>query len=118
MAITGVVLVGLVGSTVVSVWIELPDHGTLPGVALGSQMILVVERALALFSAWMVALVVVVRALAGELPSEISGRGMRYADAESTQGAATNTESALNTVLRDVADLRDAVFLLETDRDL
>lgn len=59
--------------------IELPT-GDLPGIALGSKAILVVERIAMLFAAWLLGLVVIARALEGELPIEISGRGVRYAD--------------------------------------
>ena len=59
----------------------------------------------------------VAQAFKGRLPTEISGRGVRYADADAAQAAAADTEAALNVVRRDVAHLRDAVFVLEGERE-
>jgi hypothetical protein len=62
----------------VSLSVALRDGnpGNLPGVALGSSALLCVEKATACFTAYLLFLVVVVRAFAGELPSEL--RGVRY----------------------------------------
>ena len=76
-----------------------------------------VERAMAFFAAWLLVLIVVAQAFKGRLPTEISGRGVRYADADAAQAAAADTEAALNVVRRDVAHLRDAVFVLEGERE-
>ena len=109
-AIAVLVLVGLVASALVNVWIEEPAADALPGVALGSQTLLVAERGVAFFAIW---LLVMAQAFKGRLPIEVSGRGVRYADAESAQGAAADTEAALSVLRDDVADLRKAVFLSE-----
>lgn len=90
--------------------------GALPGVALGSETILVVERAAALFAAWVVTLVVVIRALAGELPVEISGRGFKYADAEASHDAVTGSGSALKELDAEVSLLRGLVFELHAQQ--
>jgi hypothetical protein len=112
-AIAVMVLVGLAGSAVVNVWIEAPAPDALPGVALGSQTLLVAERGVAFFAIWLLVLVVVAQAFKGRLPIEISGRGVRYADADQTQDSITATRQALRrldeateTLKRDVASLR------------
>ena|GEM_PF-4116533 len=89
------VLVGLVASVLLTALAIDHPQGSLPGVALGSELILAVDRALALFAAWMVVLIVVGRAIAGELPAEISGSGIRYADAESAERAVAEIRSTL-----------------------
>jgi hypothetical protein len=67
-------LLGIAGSLILAVATDRPPH--LPGVALGSVAVLCVERAIACFTAYLLVLVVVARAFAGELPSEL--RGVRY----------------------------------------
>lgn len=88
---------GLALALVANLWIETPPAGA-PGVAFGSETVLVVERTAALFAAWMVALVVLTESWRGQLPLEISSRGVRYADA-----AATHTSvDAASKVLADL----------------
>jgi hypothetical protein len=89
----------------------------LPGVALGSETILVVERIVTLFTAWMIAVVVVARAWRSQLPAEISSRGIRYAEADSVQGAVSGTEAALSRLETDVVRLQGSVFALQTKVD-
>lgn len=73
-AVATAVIGGLVVSIVAGVFlIELPT-GDLPGIALGSEAILVVERIAMLLAVWLLGVVVIGRALKGELPIEISGR--------------------------------------------
>lgn len=50
-----------------------------PGVALGSGLLLELERAVAVWAIALLGLVVGDQALGGRLPDEISGRGVRYA---------------------------------------
>jgi hypothetical protein len=69
------VLAGIAASLAVAVAGDPPS--TLPGIALGSTALLYVEKTIACFSAYLLVLVVVVRAFSGELPSEL--RGVRYA---------------------------------------
>lgn len=117
-AIGLLVLVGVAVTGLANIfWIDGSSDDALPGVALGSHALLVVERAVAFFAAWLLVLVVVAQAFKGRLPTEISGRGVRYADADAAQAAAADTEAALNVVRRDVAHLRDAVFVLEGERE-
>lgn len=85
----------------------------MPGVALGSELILAVERAMTLFAAWMLVIVAVARAVVGELPSEISGRGVRYADADTTQRTATDMNQALDRLDARLESMRRVVFDLE-----
>ena len=72
------VMLGLVVALIASAAPGLPV-GPLPGVALGCAPLLIVERAIAFFAAWMVCLVVMAQALRGHLPTEISGRRVKYA---------------------------------------
>lgn len=51
----------------------------LPGVALGSEELLIAERAASMFAILFVVALVLVRAVQGELPQELSGRGVKYA---------------------------------------
>jgi hypothetical protein len=71
-------LLGIAGSLLVSH--AGGHHAPLPGVALGSTALLYVEKATACFVSYLLVLVVVVRAFAGELPSEL--RGLKYAVAK------------------------------------
>jgi hypothetical protein len=57
----------------------------LPGVALGSTTVLQIERVGVLFAFWLFVLVVIARAWRGQLPSEVSGRGVKYAESEGTR---------------------------------
>jgi hypothetical protein len=103
---------GLVSCIVVAVFMIDTPPDRLPGIALGSEAILAVERIAALFTAWLLTLVVVDRAVAGQLPTEISGRGVRYADGEWTQAALADAQLALSRLDGEVADLRGEVFAL------
>jgi hypothetical protein len=76
-AVAVLVIGGLVASIAVGVFLIGLPNGDLPGIALESAVILVIERISVLFAAWLLGLVVIVRALVGELPIEISGRGTR-----------------------------------------
>jgi hypothetical protein len=105
------VLGGLIASVVVG--ISLMDHPTaddLPGIALGSELVLAVERSAALFVAWLLALVVVDRALMGQLPSEMSGRGVKYADGARTDQAVLEVQAGIGKLDDEMAELRDEVL--------
>jgi hypothetical protein len=99
------VLVGVVGSLLVSLLGGRP--ATLPGVALGSTAVLYVEKATACFSSYLLVLVVVVRAFAGDLPSEL--RGVKYA-VESNEGDAGGGMERLSLA---EAELRDRIANIE-----
>lgn len=89
----------------------------LPGIALEAKAILVVERIAVLFGAWLLVQVVLARALLGDLPVEISGRGIRYADARTAQDGLVDSESALDRVDYQFRALRERVVMLEASRD-
>ena len=71
-----VLLVGFIGSLIASLVSGVPDK--LPGAALGSEALLHAGRTLAFFAAYLAVLVVFVRGWEGELPYELSGRGLKY----------------------------------------
>lgn len=108
------VLAGLAVCVLANVWIEAPADGELPGVALESQTILVVERVAALFAGWLAVLVVCGQAIGGRLPTELSGRGVRYADAESSQAGVSETERALQDLDARMVALQAEMVRLET----
>ena len=109
------VLVGLVASALVNVWIEAPLPDALPGVALGSQTLLVAERGVAFFAIWLLALVVVAQAFNGRLPIEVSGRGVRYAEVERSQDSLVATRDAMHKLDDAVNQLRRRVATIEAD---
>jgi hypothetical protein len=83
-------------------------RGHLPGVALGSPLMLRGERALLIFVILFVAIVTVIRAFEGQLPMELTmfGAGAKWKE----------TDANLETSIDDVrADLEDLVNVVETD---
>jgi len=116
-AVAALVFGGLIASIVAAVFlIELPT-GDLPGIALESGAILVIERIAVLFAVWLLALVVAARALAGELPIEISGRGLRYADADTAEKGLLDSEGAFKGLYGEIEELREAVAAIEKRRN-
>jgi hypothetical protein len=87
--------------------------GSLPGVALGSAPLLFVERSVAFFAAWMLCLVIVVQALRGHLPTEISGRGVRYANAEGMEATKDEAQQAMQRLSGTVDRLRWELLVAE-----
>jgi hypothetical protein len=114
--IAGVVILGVLGAVVANVTTGLPS-GSLPGVALDSAALLILERAVAFFAAWMVFVVVVGRALRGHLPIEVSGRGLRYAEAEILEETRTGAEDAMRDVWLELGRLGREVAELQTLRE-
>jgi len=108
---------GLVASTVAGVFLIEVRGDDLPGIALGSKTILVIERIAMLFVAWLLTLVVIARALTGELPIEISGRGLRYADVATAQRGLLDSEGAFERVDRELEQLREAMAVIEAAHD-
>lgn len=104
------VAVGLIASLLLAATTGSSGQQGLPGVALGSPVLLMVERALAFFAAWLVVLVVCAQALRGRLPTEISGRGVRYATAEGVQMTAMESERTMRTMMAEIVRLRDALL--------
>jgi hypothetical protein len=105
--IPGAVIVGLVGAVASSVAAGAPAD--LPGLALGSSVLLVAERAFALLAIWMTVVVIVLQAFRHQLPVEISGRGVRYAEAQSVRAIGHRTDDALQEMDADIRWLRRTV---------
>jgi hypothetical protein len=61
----------------------------------------------------MLIVVIVFQALRGRLPTEISGRGVRYADAETAGAAQANAERVGRRHDFEIAQLRGVVMRLE-----
>jgi hypothetical protein len=98
------VLAGVPGSLAVALAGDPPS--VLPGVTLGSIALLYVEKAIVCFSAYLLVLVVVVRAFAGDLPSEL--RGLKYADRGSK-----HLDDDLRRLARTEAELRERMNHIE-----
>jgi hypothetical protein len=103
--VAGGLVVCVTGNALVDASLEMP------GVALGSPAILFLERTAVLFTAWLLLLVVLTQAWRGLLPVEISGRGVRYAEASRARESAANAEVTLlrhdieiATLRREIAD--------------
>ena len=109
------VIVGLLVAMAASA-VTGPPSGSLPGVALGSEPLLIVERTIAFFAAWLAIVVVIAQALKGHLPVEVSGRGVRYVEA-STAG---ETQARIEAVVRrhevEIEALRRGLVKLDKER--
>lgn len=88
------VLGSLLGAVAVSV--AIGADRPYPGVALGSGLLLELERAVAVWTIVLLVLVVGDQALRGGLPDEISGRGVRYAAQQQLDEAVERTTEAGN----------------------
>jgi hypothetical protein len=108
-ALAGTAAVAIVG-LVASILEGTPAH--LPGVALGSPILLHAERALALLAVTVAAASIVVQAARGRLPIELSTSGLRY-EAE----AADNTAAAMAELQEQFDDLVDIVGALSEQLD-
>lgn len=108
----GIVILGLIAVTLASAIGGQPS-GPLPGVALGSAPLLLVERAVAFFAAWMLVAIILVQALRGHLPTEISGRGVSYASAEIVGESQARAEEVGRRHDYEIAQLRETVTKLE-----
>jgi hypothetical protein len=88
-----VVSVLVIGSLLVAVVLSVVvgAERPYPGVALGSGLLLELERAVAVWAVVLLALVVGDQALRGRLPDEIGGRGVRYAAQEQLDALAGET---------------------------
>jgi hypothetical protein len=78
-----------------------------PGVALGSGLLLVLERTVVTWTIALTVLVVGDQALKGRLPDEISGRGVRYASREELERVSADTADADVDLFDRVTDLED-----------
>jgi hypothetical protein len=93
------------GAVCVSVLEGTPD--ALPGVALGSVVLLHAERVLALIAVAIAAVSVLVYAARGRLPVELSTSGLRYEAEAADRAAAAVTQ--LQDQLDDLAAIVDAL---------
>jgi hypothetical protein len=109
--IRALVLGGLAVCAVASVAIKGSTDG-LPGVALGSPALLALERTLAFFVGWVLVVLIAAEAWRGRLPLEVSGRGVRYADAPTSQTAIGATDAVLERMDDEIALLRREVVEL------
>jgi len=108
------VILGL-GLALIASVITGPPDGDLPGVALGSEPLLLVERAVAFFAAWLAIVVVLVQANQGNLPIEVSGRGVRYVEASAAGQTQAHIEVAVRRHELEIEALRRA--LVELDQE-
>lgn len=106
------VILGVIGAVIASTATGQPSD-PLPGVALGSEPLLIVERAVAFFAAWMLLVVVVAQALKGRLPTEISGRGVRYADADASAATKKSAEEGVRRLDMEIQQLHLALLKLD-----
>jgi hypothetical protein len=94
-----------VAAIVVTALDGTPDR--LPGVALGSGVLLHAERAAALFAIVIAAVTVLAQAARGRLPSDVSTSGLRYEAA-----AADDAADAVGDLQRQLTHLEDSVAVL------
>lgn len=87
-----------------------------PGVALGSELVLAVQRVIFLFAAWLLIVVVLVRALQGLLPVEVSGRGIRYADTVETQFGLAETAALIRRLNKKIDQIDHRLAEIEMER--
>jgi hypothetical protein len=106
----GVVILGLIGAVVLSAVSGHPAE--LPGIALGSDALLLAERTVALFAIWMLIAVVLIRAFNNQIPVEISGRGVRYAETREVLEKNASAEDVLRDVDVEIRWLRTTVLRL------
>jgi hypothetical protein len=88
--------VGVVAAMAITTGTGAPTG--LPDIALGSVVLFHIERTIALLGGYLAILVVVARAWAGELPTEMSAQGLKYAtaDAKSTAETVEGLEEKIN----------------------
>lgn len=91
--VAGAVMLALVLSALAA--FKAPSPKEPPGIALGSQLLLDVERTAAFFAVALFVMVVLTRAWDGQLPDEISGRGVKYLTREDAESFRATTEAAL-----------------------
>lgn len=103
---------GLALSALLNLWIDAP-RGGLPGIALGSEALLAVERTAAFFLAWMLALVMLAESCRGRLPLEISGRGVRYADVPTSQANVQEARDQIERLKDEITVQRDEMAYLQ-----
>jgi hypothetical protein len=108
---------GLVASVLLGVLfpVSSPRLST-PSLALGSELVLTVQRVIFLFAAWLLIVVVLIRASQGLLPAEVSARGVRYADTVETQFGLAETAALIRRLNREIDLLDRRLANVEKDR--
>ena len=107
------VVVLVVVSIAMAILAGVPER--LPAAALESTVILYALRAVAIFAALFLALLVIYRGLLGELPNELSGRGVRYADRDAVDQLRSELSDAIARLQENQEDLRNAVAQIIDD---
>ena len=110
-AVTAAVLVGSASASLLG-----GTPAELPGIAMGSAAVLHVERAGALFAVGLFVVVVLARAWSGELPTEVSGRGVQYTPATTTEAIRDTVAEALEDLAAVQVELRQRLESLEERR--
>jgi hypothetical protein len=98
---------GLIAAIAITIGTGTP--GRLPEIALGSTALFHLERTVVLLAAYVFVVVILSRAWRGELPSEMSGQGIKYSG-ELTKNAA---EDAVAAILEAMDKLEKRVRQLE-----
>jgi hypothetical protein len=107
-------LIGVIAAAITALVVSIVEGrpARLPGVALGSPILLHAERALALLAVTAAAASIVVQAARGRLPIELSTSGLRY-EAE----AADNTAAAMAELQEQFDELVEIVGALTEQLD-
>ena len=93
--------IGLIAAIAISAFSDAPD--ALPGIALGSEALFYLERALAVMAATAILLMLLVRGLKRQVPSEATTTGLGYPDP--VKEAVDSSESAVGSLARRVDGL-------------
>ncbi len=88
----------------------------LPSIALGSAVVLHAECVLAMFVGGLFVVVVLARAWTGELPTGVSGRGVQYTPATTTEAIRDTVAEALEELAAAQTELRERLDALEDRR--
>ncbi len=107
------VVILVVVSIALAILAGVPER--LPAAALESSVVLYALRAVAIFAALFLALLVTYRGLLGELPNELSGRGVRYADRDAVDQLRSELSDAIARLQENQEDLRNAVAQIIDD---
>jgi hypothetical protein len=106
--VTGAAIVAVTATTLAGAPARLPD------IALDSTLLFHVERAVALLAGFLVVVVTITRAWAGELPAEFSAQGVRYGDVgRVTSDALDDVVEAGESLRYEVVELRRRIEDLE-----
>lgn len=113
-------IVGLliVASIVGAAWTAMPDP--LPGLAMGSKVVLFTERAATIFAVLFLLALVVIRAVQGKLPQELSGRGVKYAESDAVDALRKDINDvlvAMNAQIDELANNQDVLTRAEPAAD-